>query len=147
MIKLSKSDIVEFAQIFMLANTPLSLFNGMLRCAGMDKLRRATAQELTAKYDQLTAKAERSEVVAALAYAILCGMVVLSRTSPEIDADASRLQWGTAIWEFKKRSEVGTSLIILPSQNNPPPRVSTSSSPSNDQRFTLYDAAGHPLAE
>jgi hypothetical protein len=146
MITLRKSELLEFAQIFMLANTPLSLFNGMIRCAGMENLRKAPLAQLNALYDRVTARAERSEVVAALAYAVLCAVVVQARTLPDVDIDASRLQWGAAIWEFKKRSEIGTSLIIVPSRNNPP-RISLSTSPSNDQHFSLYDASGNPLAE
>jgi len=145
MIKLSKSDVVEFVQVLMLANTPLSLFNGMVRCSGIEKLRMVAFPELSRYFDALTARAERSEVVAALAYAVLCAAVLQSRTSPDVDLDVSRLQWGSVIWESKKRSETGTGLIILPSQYIPRPRLSPSGSPSNDQSFGLVNEHGQPL--
>jgi hypothetical protein len=66
-IKLAKSDLRDFARVLILANTPLSLFKGIVRCAGMDKLRKWSTTELIEYYDYITARAERSEVAAGLA--------------------------------------------------------------------------------
>ncbi|MFZ0970568.1 MAG: hypothetical protein WAN13_20015 [Candidatus Acidiferrales bacterium] len=94
-IKLARIDLIEFAQVLVLANTPLSLFRGMVQCGGMQKLRRYPAADLTAYYDGVTARAGRSEIVAGLAYAVLCAIILLAREAPNIQVDAARLQWGS----------------------------------------------------
>jgi hypothetical protein len=140
-IKLTKSDLIEFAQVVVLANTPLSLFNGMVRCAGMAKLRKCPTTDLTVYYDHVTARAERSEVVIGLAYAILCAVVLQKRESPEIRVDSSRLQWGERIWDFMKRASIGTGLVAYDAAPQRP-RVSTSGTNSTDTPM-LYGPGGN----
>src|SRR5689334_16878642 len=110
-----KSDLMDFARVVVLANTPLSLFNGMVRCAGMDKLRKWSSHELVAYYDKVTARpGQRTEIVAGLAYAVLCAIILQNCESANITVDASRLHWGAHIWEFMSRSNIQTTRIVLP---------------------------------
>ena len=133
-IKLSKTDLIDFARILILANTPLSLFKGMVRCPGMDKLRAYPATELIAYYDRLTARARRSEFTAALAYALLCAVVLHARETRDIQIDPSRLQWGAQIWEFMTQSTIITNYIdIKPTIRQP--QISAQNLPSANTRL------------
>jgi len=143
-IRLTKSDLIEFAQVAVLANTPLSLFKGMVRCAGMTKLRKASIADLTALYDSVTARAGRSEFVVGLAYAVLCAIVLHARETPQITVDASRLNWGKSIWDFMKRAHIGTDNVDLKAPQQP--TISSQSSPSTETRVSLYGADGQPIS-
>lgn len=144
-IPLSKSDVTDFARVAVLANTPLSLFTGMVRCSGMDKLRRCPSNDLLAYYNRVTARPGNcTEIVAGVAYAVLFALILQMRETPNIQVDASRLQWGERVLEFATRSNIGTSQITL-SGSTPAPRISTSSSPSARTIFPLYGADGQPL--
>jgi hypothetical protein len=132
MTKLTRAELLEFAQIVVLANTPISLFRGMERCAGMDSLRKTPLAELVAYYDHLTARAKRNEIVIGLAYAILCAIIVQGRSSNQPGVDGTRLQWGVQIQDFMKRAYVGTeSTIIL--TDFPRPTVSSTGSPAGSK--------------
>jgi hypothetical protein len=112
---LSKSELVDFARVVVLANTPLSLFSGMVECSGMQKLRKCSTVDLITYYDHVTARrGRRTEVVAGLAYAVLCALILHKRESPQIQVDASRLHWGERIWEFMNRTNIGTGRITPP---------------------------------
>jgi len=133
MIKLTKSELLEFAQVFILANTPLSLFNGLIRCAGMEKLRKNSEDVLLRYYDHITARAGRNEIVLALAYAVLCALVLRARQISSLEVDASRLQWGQRIWDFMRRSDSGTGgLGIIARQEA---MITSSNSPSTEMRI------------
>jgi hypothetical protein len=146
MIRLSKNDLVDFASVVVLANTPLSLFKGMVECSGMKKLRKCPPLDLITYYDYVTARRGRStEVVAGLAYAVLCALILHKRESSEIRVDASRLQWGERIWEFMSRTNIGTSRITL-TTSTPAPKISSFGSPSAKPTIPLYGPDGRPLA-
>jgi hypothetical protein len=128
--RLSRKDLREFAQIFVLANTPISLFKGLTRCNAMDKLRKCPANELVEYYDYVTARARRSEIVVALMYAVLFAILLLARGANPFPVDVKRLLWGERVREYLKRSTVGTtSVIVLPT--DPVTRVVGSSSVSS----------------
>jgi hypothetical protein len=135
MTKLTKSELFEFAQVFILANTPLSLFNGLIRCAGMQKLRKNSEDVLLRYYDHITGRAERNEIVLALAYAVLCALVLRTREIGSLEVDASRLQWGQRIWDFMKRSDSGTGGLGISARQAP--TITASNSPSGETRFIL----------
>jgi hypothetical protein len=141
-ITLAKSDLRDFARVLILANTPLSLFKGIVRCAGMDKLRKSSTAELVEYYDYITARAERSEVAAGLAYAILSAIVLHARTEPHIYIDASRLRWGSRIWDFMRASNIGTDYVNAPFSTKQP-EISVTNSPT--ARALLFGADGRPL--
>ena len=136
-IGLSKSDLVDFARVFVLANTPLSLFRGMVECSGMDKLRKCSHHDLINYYDHVTARGgKRTEIVAGLAYAVLCALILHKRESPQIDVDGSRLHWGQRIWEFMNSTNIGTGRIVSPSGQEQ--KFSVIDSPSVKTRISLY---------
>ena len=139
-VKLTKSDLSEFAEVLVLANTPLSLFNGIVRCSGMQKLRKSSTADLIEYYDRVTARAERSEIVAGLSYAVLCALAIHSRDTT-LDIDSSRLQWGLRIWEFVKRTNVATSSILLSGPTMSPKSTYSTSAP----RVALYGADGREI--
>jgi hypothetical protein len=144
-IRLAKSELVDFARVTVLANTPLSLFNGMVNCAGMAKLRRCSTEDLMAYYDRVTARAGRSEIVVGVAYAVLCAIALHAREAANINVDASRLQWGERIWEFMKRANVRTSRFDIDTTPQRP-IVTSVSSVSSDTRVSLYGADGNAVA-
>lgn len=144
MTKLTKSDLIEFARTTVLANTPLSLFKGLVQSAGMDRLRKWSAEELLACYDRVTARAGHSEVVVGFAYAVLCAIVLHGRENPNIRTDPSRLFWGPAIWGFMMKANIPTSQIIHPSLAQPP-TITVSSSSGQPATSRLLGADGRPL--
>ena len=132
MTKLTRAELLEFAQIVILANTPISLFRGMERSAGMNALRKTPLPKLIAYYDHITARAKRSEIVIGLAYAILSAIIVQGKSFNHPDVDGTRLQWGAQIQDFMKRAYVGTqSTIIL--TDFPRPTVSSVGSPADSR--------------
>lgn len=141
--KLTKSEIADFARTAVLANTPLSLFRGMVRCPGMDKLRNTPVHELTHYYDRVTARAERSEIGIGLAYAVLSAIILHTRDQGGIQVDPSRLYWGEQMWELATRGTIPTGLIVPPmtTQN---PTATAMTSPPTETRF-LYDPGGRVL--
>lgn len=143
LIKLTKSEIVDFARAAVLANTPLSLFRAMVRCPGMDKLRNTPVRDLTRYYDQVTARAERSEIGVGLAYAVLSAIILHTRDQGGIQVDSSRLYWGKQMWELATRGTIPTGLIVPPmTMQNPTATAVTS--PATETRF-LYDPSGRVL--
>jgi|SRR5690348_36115 len=143
MIKLTKSDVIDFARIAVLANTPISLFKGMVGCAGMHKLRQYSVHDLVDYYDRVTARAERSEIVVGLAYAVLCSIALHARDHGGIQIDASRLSWGRRIWDFAVRAAIRTDLIV-PALSVQQPKVIARSSASVETPF-LFGPNGRPL--
>lgn len=147
MIALSRSDLMDFARVVVLANTPRSLFAGMADCSGMDKLRKCSSDELIEYYDHITARAgRRNELVAGLAYAVLCAIVLQRRDTPTLRVDPARLQWGQRIWDFMDRANIGTQRIVIPATEFAvAPKVAVVSSASVDTRVALYGADGQPM--
>jgi hypothetical protein len=127
MTKLSKTDLGEILEIFFLANTPVSLFVGMNRSDAVQKLKRSPAGELLNYYDRITSRKERSELVIALAYAVLCAILLRAQDGDRVTVDATRLLWGEQIRVRLERSYIRSSLI---STGNSPPAVHVASSVS-----------------
>lgn len=144
---ITKSEVMEFARVAVFANTPLSLFTGMVRCPGMEKLRAYPSADLIRYYDAVTARAGRSEIVVGLAYAVLCAIMLQRRDTPNIDVDPTRLQWGPRIWDFMNRTNIGTQRIVIPATKFANvPKVAVLNSASVNTRVPLYGADGQPLA-
>ena len=117
MIRLDRTDLRSLAEIFVLANTPFSLLRKLLESPQVQRmLREYSASELEAYYDWITARAGRSELVIALAYAVLVGLLVHEgRVDP---IDTTRLEWGPQIQEYLQKSgkATQTTLIVIPGQ-------------------------------
>lgn len=143
-IKLTKTDLNDFARTAVLANTPLSLLKGLIQCAGMNRLRACPIGDLIEYYDRLTARADRTEIVVGLAYAVLCAVVLHARDAGAVQVDAARLQWGNQIWEFAGRARIGTNLVVS-TQSMPRPEIAALTSPSTETRF-LYGPDNRPLS-
>lgn len=126
MTRLSKTELEEILTTFFLANTPVSLFRGMSRCEGMGKLRKCSAVDLSEYYDRITARAERSELVVALAYAVLSAILIRASEGDRVPVDATRLLWGDRIQAHVQRSWVPSTVV---SAANAPAQVHSISSP------------------
>jgi hypothetical protein len=111
--------------VIVLANTPLSLFKGLVECSGMNVLRKTSPDELVEYFDHITARHKpRSEVVVALAYAVLCAILLHARNANQVPVNASRLLWGERIRNHMSRNVVSNPTIsIHPSQPRPEIRV------------------------
>ena len=115
MTRLSRYQLREFAQVLVLANTPLSLFRGLIRCSAMEKLLKCSPQELLDYYDRITARPRRSETVMALAYAVLSAILLHARDANRVPVDASRLLWGEQIREHLSHAVVNTQSFTVSS--------------------------------
>lgn len=140
-LNLKKSDLADFAEVIVLANTPLSLFFGMVRTSAMERLRSLPTEDLVAYFDYVTARAKRNEYVVGLAYAVLCALAVQLRDHPVI-VDPSRLEWGPSIWEFIARTNIPTGRVQIHSAEA---KISPLGAPSVDTIFPVLDAFGRPL--
>ena len=140
-IRLTKTDLIEFAQTLVFANTPLSLFKGMIGCSGMQKLRKYQISELIEYYDWITARGKRTEIVVGLAYAVLCALVLHARDTRGVHFDSSRLQWGERIWKFMERSTIATGRVTLDTSVQEP-KISVVSSRPGETPGLLYGPDG-----
>lgn len=132
MIRLTKSELLEMASVFVAANTPLSLVHGLLKCHAVDRMRyEAEPNQLLAYYDQLTARAARSEIVVGLAYGLLIG-ILLNRDNAnrQVRPDASRLVWGEYIEQAAPSMNTPTSVVTV--SGSRPTAIPTISGPSQN---------------
>jgi len=143
MTRLSRQDLRDFAQILVLANTPLSLFKGLTACPGMNKLRKAPPQELLEYYDRITARAQRSEFSMSLAYAVLCAILLHAREATMPVVDSSRLLWGDKIRDFLARSTSATNRFDVQPSFKPTIKIESSASSSTTSR--ILDPRGRPM--
>lgn len=144
MIKLSKTDLNDVLEIFFLANTPRSLLRGMTRTSAIQNLRRCSSRELLEYYDRLTARAERSELIVALTYAVLCAILLRIQEGDRVDVDAARLLWGEQIRSYFERSIIPSGQITVGSE--PPKTNVISSAPAPSKLPTgLLGPDGQPL--
>jgi hypothetical protein len=145
MIRLSRTELKELAQILVLANTPRSLYGGLVNSAGMTKLRACSTADLLDYYNQITARARRSEFVIALSYAVLCAILLHAREGERIAVDASRLDWGENIADYLKSSTVPTRQIVInPSQRKPAIRIEGSGVAPASPTGQLVNLHGRP---
>jgi hypothetical protein len=146
MIRLNRNQLLEIAQVLVLANTPLALFKGLVRSSAVQILRaKCSPEELVEYYDSITARARRTEIVMALAYAVLSAILLRARDAKEIHVDATRLLWGEQIRDYVARVAVSTNVVQIV-QKTPSPRVHAVSSSSEDTPISLVDPHGQPLS-
>jgi hypothetical protein len=142
--RLTRYQLRELAQVLVLANTPLSLFNGLVRCSAMDKLRKCPPKELVDYFDRITARPRRSEIVIALAYAVLSAILLRARDAARVPVDPTRLRWGRQICEHLSRAPVNTQEITITSPQ-PKPTILVESSPSANISGQLVGADGREI--
>jgi hypothetical protein len=122
MIHLSKSQLQELTNIYLLANTPKSLLRVLLKTTAVDKLRRdCSPGELLEYYNRITTKAKRSPAVSAMAYAALIALLVKSPPVSQYP-DSSFLQWGTIIESYLSQ-QFGTTSTLIITPDSPKPAV------------------------
>jgi len=142
MIQLTRSELRQLAQTFILANTPASLLNGILRSSATTKLKVCRPEELSDYYDRITARAGRTEIVIALAYAVLFAILAKARDPKNAPVDVTRLKWGEQIKVYLSFKPVtNTQLIVIPGE--PTPSVQTFQSPG--ATLKLVGANGQQL--
>ena len=149
MIKLSRNQLLEITQVMVLANTPLSLLKGLVRSSAVQILRtKCSPEELIEYYDHITVRPRRSEIVMALAYAVLSAILLKARDAKRIPVDATRLFWGEQIQDHMSRMTVRTSLTHIPKEKmNPRVHAHHVNSPSAslDTPPILVGPDGNPL--
>jgi len=129
-MQITEGELEEFARVYLFANTPTSLVNGMVRCSGMSKLRRSDVADLSAEFDELTARSDRTERIVSLAYAVLCALAERADASKE-KVNAARLRWGPPIWNRARRTYISTDITNIKMPPLPEQRVVVRDSPSS----------------
>lgn len=106
MIKVNRRQLLELATVYMVANTPASLFRGLLRNDVVSSLMSDTPRaQLLAYFDQITARAKRNEFTLALAYGVLVAIICSrDRSNWEENPDVDRLSWGSKIFDIASKS-------------------------------------------
>lgn len=131
MTTLTRNDLKELAQTYMLANTPRSLFWGLLQCSAVHKLKSEyNKPELKTYFETITAKARRSEYVMSLAYAVAVALLTKDISMEEGEIDFSRLDWGEQFQDYAYHTS--SSVIITDISAFPPQKIETSSTPTSN---------------
>jgi hypothetical protein len=126
MIKLPKSSLEESTNVTILANTPKSLLNGLLRTVAVREMRAScTPAELLDYYKKITAKGDRSPFVAAIAYATLISLLMQAPTK-EFYPDASCLRWGEMIEQLIEQRFGTTQFTVITQLMQQPVLIYTS---------------------
>lgn len=119
MIHLSKAQLLELASAFVVANTPASLYQSLTTTTAFGRLRdECSLSELHAYWDQLTARAKRTEIVIALAYGVLIS-IVSRGDSRSVKIDTSRLTWGSIIEQITRLRNPPTRAQIITLHSGP----------------------------
>lgn len=135
MIRLRRKELRELATAYMIANTPTSLFNTLRQTDALKRLRdEVSSDELLAFFDRVTARAKRSEIGLAIAYASMLALL-LKPDGYQRNLDSSRLLWGEKVEEIARASNVPTRIISL--DMTPKPITKGTSSSANS--FILVD--------
>lgn len=131
MITLTRNDLKELAQTYMLANTPRSLFGGLLRCSAVHKLKSEyNKPELKTYFETITAKARRSEYVMSLAYAVAVALLTKDISMEEGEIDFSKLDWGEQFQDHAYHTS--SSVIITDISAFPSQKIEISSTPTSN---------------
>jgi hypothetical protein len=125
-IRLSRAELFELAGAFLIANTPTSLYESLVPTRAVAKLRDVVPrEELSVYYDFLTARAKRSAIVLALAYATIIAYVTKSVPAPANDLDLSRLNWGDSVAQTARAKNPPTQKMLVELSNAPTVRSAT----------------------
>jgi hypothetical protein len=125
MIHISRTELRNLAEIYILANTPYSLLKSLKSHPLVERLfKDCTVEELKKYYDYVTARARRDEIVMALAYSTLIALLLKFNTSAQfsmLDIDSARLPWGD---EIRRRIEfITASSSVITIESTPKPKV------------------------
>jgi hypothetical protein len=128
MIRLSRKSLRDIARIYLLANTPYSLYAQLCSNESIRKLRDDSSMaELQIYYDQITARASRSELALGLAYGVLTAIFMKALLSANMEVpeiDSGRLRWGPQIEEYFRSDWSATNIVVV---RGPSLKIQTSS--------------------
>ena len=127
MIALTKADLEELGTIFLLTNTPVSLFHALERSAPVVRMRAESSPDALNQYFQkVSTKGRRSLIVVALAYATLVAALTHpdSRSHPSA---AARLRWGDLLVEHALKSLMSYNRIVVDASSKPSVSLATES--------------------
>lgn len=113
MIHLDKRQLLDLAALYIVANTPRSLFQGLAASTAVSEMRhKEQLGALAGYYGKITARAKRSELVIALAYAVLIGILLhKDNVDQHMRPDCSYLRWGPHMEELCRRLTPQTQII------------------------------------
>lgn len=131
MIRLSRKELLEMARVYVLANTPRSLYEGLLGCAAVEKMRQMETPEALQEYfRRITARPGRSELVLGLAYGVLISILLNRRGLGPRRLDASRLQWGENVQSIANSLDSPTHFLEIAKTYRP--TIKATNQPSSD---------------
>lgn len=139
MINVTRSELIQLAMLYLVANTPRSLLEGLARRDAVNKFRYdVPIEDLLTYYEKITSRAKRSEIVVGLAYAVLVGILLhKDNLGGQISPEASRLQWGEQLKMIANSINTPTKILELAS---PSARINANSTPGS----SLIVPAGGP---
>lgn len=111
--KILKSELTEVGTIFLLANTPLSLWDALLKTSTVDKLRMVQTAELVEYWNKLSTRADRTAVSMGLCYSVLIGLLLSKLDTSTGKVDPSRLVWGTDFEEIAKSNGPANQVFLF----------------------------------
>lgn len=113
MIHLSRRELLDFAELVVLCNTPSALYGGLRAHQAVRRMASLVDETLLLQaYDKVTARGRRTEVELGLAYAFLLSLLVHDHGTPA-SLDASRLLWGDSFRELARLKESATSSVTV----------------------------------
>lgn len=122
MIKLNRSELISIGNVFVLANTPYSLFSELNANLTVEKIKnQQTINELSKYYDYITDRSKRSEIAMGLAYAVLIALIKKNRDEGNLtfEFDSDRLEWGQTIQEYFYTAGRNTQVISINVEQKP----------------------------
>lgn len=141
MIRVNRTLLREMARLYILANTPYSLYHGLRQSRGVQQLvADHFPSELEQYYDHLTTRARRTEIEIGLAYGLL--VALLTCDTPPTAIDASRLRWGNEIQELVQKSGQTNQHYVIRGGFEPP-RVKYHQETSTSTLIVPGTADGH----
>ena len=112
MIRLKRSERIELAKLYALANTPPSLYHALAKNGTVQRMRAEMgAEALAADLNHLTARDRRTEVSLGLAYAVL--VALLTNPEAEVPRFAERLKWYRAFADLAKKTGLVTATTVI----------------------------------
>jgi hypothetical protein len=112
MPKLSRTSLKDLTSIFVFANTPKSLFKAILSSSTYKEILGGSSyEELAKSYNDLTVRARRTPMIAALSYAILIALLKKAKHNDRVDC--SRLDWGDHLKQLFDQTQNNSNIIVL----------------------------------
>ncbi len=102
MIKISRDELRSIAMIYVLANTPRSLYEGIVQTGLVDKMKESCSKDyLLEYYNKISTRGNRSEISTSLTYTVLISFLTLTNfLDEELQINLERLKWGNYLKEL-----------------------------------------------